>query len=288
MIKLNANRMNTMKNRHILASLFAVLVITTTASASIDSLWSSPSSAGTKGQLVAPGSSRVDYYYAFDSTAGVCRIYDPDDFSLLYTVGVGTADAYTYLWYQYLNDASGNGHPEVVLYHYNTITYCYSVSILDMSSGVLKSWSSASYSYFPKFVAPTPGSTMLKFGIERNTGMAGRSPSILMVYSLGISAAVAADDTPSAPRVPMIALEQSRPNPMSDQAVIEFSLPRLGRASIDIYNQLGQLVMTLADRAFPAGRSTVRFDGRGLAAGAYFYRLQTQDGQDIRKLVLVK
>jgi hypothetical protein len=173
--------------------LVAVLSIGSQAHATIDSLWSSPSTTGAKGGLTAPGSSRVDYLYVLDSAAAICRIYDPDNFVQLYSFPVGNISTYTYLWYQYLNDVDGSGHPEAIVYRYSTSTYCYSVSIIDMSSGsVLKSWSSSTYSYFPKFVAGTPGSGILKLGIEKSYNIAGGFPSTLLVYSLGIPVGVTA------------------------------------------------------------------------------------------------
>ncbi len=268
--------------------LVAVLSIGSQAHAAIDSLWSSPSTTGGKGGLTAPGSSRVDYLYVLDSAAAVCRIYDPDNFSQLYSCPLA-AGTYTYLWYQYLDDVDGSGDPEAIVYRYSTSTYCYSVSIIDMSSGsVLKSWSSSTYSYFPKFVAATPGSGMLKLGIERSYDIAGGFPSTLLVYSLGIAVGVAATGTGEKSRTPGIELEQSFPNPAREQAVIEFTLPRAGRATVTIYNQLGQEVRTLVDKELPAGKHMARFDAAGLANGAYFYRLRTQDGQDTRRLLLVK
>ncbi len=270
------------------ACLMALLaVLGPSAHASIDSLWSSPLTSGTQGQLTAPGSSRVDYLYSLDSTAGTCRIYDPDNFAQRYFFGM-PVNSYTYLWYNYIDDANGNGHPEAVVYRYSLATSCYSTTIIDMSSGdLLASWSSASYSYLPRFIAPTPGSATLKFGLERSTGMAGGQPSCLLVYSLGIAAAVAGPG-PGTARAPGIALEQSVPNPSSDHAVIEFALPAAGRTSLTVYNQIGQAVRTLVDGQLAAGKHRIPFDGRGLPNGAYFYRLATPDGAEVRKLLLVR
>ena len=265
-------------------------LVCSSAHASIDSLWSSPLTSGTQGQLTAPGSSRVDYLYSLDSTAGTCRIYDPDNFAQIYsfTFTAPVCNSYTYLWYNYLNDVNGNGHPEVIVYQYLTSTYTYLTYIVDMSSGsVVKSWYGASYSYFPKFVAPTPGSATLKFGLERSTGMAGGQPSCLLVYSLGIAAAVAGPG-PGTARAPGIALEQSVPNPSSDHAVIEFALPAAGRTALTVYNQIGQAVRTLVDGQLAAGKHRIPFDGRGLPNGAYFYRLATPDGAEVKKLLLVR
>jgi hypothetical protein len=284
----NTAVMKTQSTHHaLLLSLVLALTFVSPARASIDSLWSSPATVGAKGSLALPGSSRVDYLYALDSAAALCRIYNPDNFTQTYSFPLSSG-TYTYLWYSYLNDVNGNGHPEAIVYKYSTATYCYSVSIIDMFTGsVLKSWSSASYSYFPKFIGATSGSSALKLGIEKSTGTASAYPSVLLVYSLGITAAVGGDPA-APPTVPGILLEQSVPNPAADKALIEFTLPNPGRATLTIYNQLGQEVRRLVDSELGAGSHRVLFDAGGLANGAYFYRLQTQDGQDVKKLVLIK
>jgi hypothetical protein len=42
------------------------------------------------------------------------------------------------------------------------------------------------------------------------------------------------------------------------------------------------------DQAFAAGSHRVEFDGRNLASGVYFYRLQAGTFRDCRKMVLLK
>lgn len=48
-------------------------------------------------------------------------------------------------------------------------------------------------------------------------------------------------------------LEQIRPNPVSEEAIISFILPKPGPAKLNVYNQLGQLVGCLADEEFAEG-----------------------------------
>ncbi|MCU0607666.1 MAG: T9SS type A sorting domain-containing protein [Candidatus Edwardsbacteria bacterium] len=70
--------------------------------------------------------------------------------------------------------------------------------------------------------------------------------------------------------------------------MIEFALPAAGRTSLTVYNQIGQAVRTLVDGQLTAGKHRISFDGRGLPNGAYFYRLTTPDGAEVRKLLLVR
>lgn len=83
-------------------------------------------------------------------------------------------------------------------------------------------------------------------------------------------------------------LGQNYPNPFNPSTVIEFGLPTTGRVQLDVYNILGQNVLTLLDRELPAGVHSLEFDASGMPSGIYFYRLSHAEGSLTRKMVLVK
>ena len=88
-------------------------------------------------------------------------------------------------------------------------------------------------------------------------------------------------------------LAQNYPNPFNSTTAIGFALPRAGAIQLAVFNALGQQVAVLAEGTHPAGSYTLRWDGvndsgRALAAGLYFYRLQTPWGVQTRKLLLLK
>ena len=64
----------------------------------------------------------------------------------------------------------------------------------------------------------------------------------------------------SLPRV--FALEQNAPNPFNPSTTIRFSLPTTAQVTLKIFNTAGQEVRTLVNASFPAGRQTLRGDGR--------------------------
>jgi hypothetical protein len=70
-----------------------------------------------------------------------------------------------------------------------------------------------------------------------------------------------------------LVLAQNAPNPVSGVANIEFTLVKPERATVEVYNMLGQRVETVADGNFTAGVHRVKFDTTPLAAGVYVYRL---------------
>ena len=88
-------------------------------------------------------------------------------------------------------------------------------------------------------------------------------------------------------------LAQNYPNPFNSSTAIGFALPRAGAIQLAVFNALGQQVAVLAEGTYPVGSYTLRWDGvndggRTLAAGLYFYRLQTPWGEQTRKLLLLK
>ena len=85
-----------------------------------------------------------------------------------------------------------------------------------------------------------------------------------------------------------LALDQNYPNPFNPTTVIKFSLPKETRITLDVFNVIGQHVVTLFDGVKPAGFYDVTFRSDGLASGIYFYRLTTNEKSFVKKMMLVK
>jgi hypothetical protein len=83
-------------------------------------------------------------------------------------------------------------------------------------------------------------------------------------------------------------LGQNYPNPFNPQTTIRFTLPTAGPTALHIYDAAGQPLSSLVDGFLPAGTHQVRFDGDALASGLYFYRLQSGELTETRKMVLTK
>ncbi|SHK43897.1 CHRD domain-containing protein [Rhodothermus profundi] len=82
-----------------------------------------------------------------------------------------------------------------------------------------------------------------------------------------------------------LTLAPNYPNPFRDRTTITFALPRATRATLAVYNLLGQRVATLVDGFLPAGRFQVVFDAFALPTGLYQYRLETPRGHLSRMLM---
>ena len=87
----------------------------------------------------------------------------------------------------------------------------------------------------------------------------------------------------------VMTLNGNYPNPFNPTTKISFVLPATGAASLKMYNILGQEVATLVDGVVRGDEvHTVSFDGSVLASGVYFYRLQSAQKVETRKMVLLK
>jgi hypothetical protein len=93
---------------------------------------------------------------------------------------------------------------------------------------------------------------------------------------------------------PLLALAQSRPNPCRGTTTIHYAVPVAAEVTLRVYDVAGRRVRTLCRGPHPAGRFAATWRGRNdggapVAAGVYFYRLETTAGEPrTRKLVLVR
>jgi len=83
-------------------------------------------------------------------------------------------------------------------------------------------------------------------------------------------------------------LKQNYPNPFNPSTQIKFGLPKPGQVSLEIFNAVGQKIMTLINSEKAAGYHTINFDGSRLASGTYYYRLNAENFQQVRKMILVR
>jgi hypothetical protein len=98
-------------------------------------------------------------------------------------------------------------------------------------------------------------------------------------------------ETPTLPTA--YSLSQNFPNPFNPTTSIEFSLPRSGFVTLDVFDVQGRRVATLVSEELQAGLKHIDWDGRDrtgseVASGVYFYRLQVNDFSSTRKMLLLK
>lgn len=92
-------------------------------------------------------------------------------------------------------------------------------------------------------------------------------------------------------------LSQNYPNPFNPNTIIRFKIPKLSSPhvlsgdpliTLKVYNILGKEITTFINEKLKPGEYEVTFDGSNLPSGVYFYKLQSGDFTDTKKLVLLK
>lgn len=83
-------------------------------------------------------------------------------------------------------------------------------------------------------------------------------------------------------------LGQNYPNPFNPSTKIGFQIADYGLVTVKVYDVLGREVRTLLSENLSAGSYEVTFDGSDLASGVYFYRLQSGEFVQTRRLVLLR
>jgi len=122
-------------------------------------------------------------------------------------------------------------------------------------------------------------------------GLAGES-GFLMFRSPGML--VDLNDDPGVNRLPVdYSISNNYPNPFNPLTSINYSLSRKSRVTIEIYNVLGQKVITLIDANKLAGEYQVDWNGKDskgrlVSTGIYFYKFQAGDFVDTKKMLLLK
>lgn len=137
-----------------------------------------------------------------------------------------------------------------------------------------------------------PGVTMKQVAASDETVIVtnGSFPGDVIVLP---AQAIGVTSTPEAVAPLRALLGPSRPNPFRTLTTLDFTLGRQGDVRVEVFDVRGRRVRTLMSGMHPAGRHTLRWDGRGadgerLASGTYFVRLVTEGHVDSRKIQLLR
>lgn len=95
-------------------------------------------------------------------------------------------------------------------------------------------------------------------------------------------------EEPAARRPESFHLSQNFLNPFNSETVIPFTLPSSGYVKLTVYDILGNQAAVLANGFFPQGNHQVRFNGKDVPSGVYFYRLEAGRMKSVRKMILTE
>jgi hypothetical protein len=78
------------------------------------------------------------------------------------------------------------------------------------------------------------------------------------------------------------------PNPATEVINVQYTMAVSGKAGINIYNSLGQLISVVADGVFLTGKQTISLNTKalGLKAGVYFISFESGKTREVKKVVV--
>lgn len=83
-------------------------------------------------------------------------------------------------------------------------------------------------------------------------------------------------------------LKQNYPNPFNSSTLISYSIPVLSNVSLKVYDVLGNEITSIMNEERPVGTYKVGFDASNFPSGIYFYKIQTSNFTETKKMILLK
>ncbi|HEX2787999.1 MAG TPA: S8 family serine peptidase [Ignavibacteria bacterium] len=83
-------------------------------------------------------------------------------------------------------------------------------------------------------------------------------------------------------------LKQNFPNPFNPVTKINFAIPKQGFVTMKVYDVTGRLIAQLVNEMKSPGYYSVDFNATNLASGVYFYRLESKEFVDVKRMMLIK
>ena len=83
-------------------------------------------------------------------------------------------------------------------------------------------------------------------------------------------------------------LNQNYPNPFNSSTLINYSIPVSSFVTLKIYDVLGNEITSILSEEKPMGSHKIGFDAGAFPSGIYFYKLQTSNYTQTKKMILLK
>jgi len=205
----------------------------------------------------------------------VCTATNIQDWSNIIPDGNGGA---IIIW----QDQRGGGQPDLYAQRLNA-----SGAALWTADGVAIC-TATSEQYWPVLISDGAGGAIISWEDER-LGLLQNDIYVQWVDHLGNLGGVIGSIENDYPEVITdFQLYQNFPNPFNPITTIKYDLPYQAKVRIDVYNILGQRILTLLDEDKPAGFHSVKLNANQLASGMYFYTIEANEFYKINRMLLVK
>ncbi|MCB0723627.1 MAG: T9SS type A sorting domain-containing protein [Ignavibacteriae bacterium] len=134
----------------------------------------------------------------------------------------------------------------------------------------------------------TQNSSLISIDTTNGAGSTIGATGLQGINGLAISPEVVGIEPISSVIPDKYELYQNYPNPFNPNTNIKFDLPKGSNVKLTIYNSLGQKVAELFNGELSAGTYRYSWGAGNFASGIYFYRLETDEFVQTKKLVLLK
>jgi hypothetical protein len=202
----------------------------------------------------------------------------------LFTSTPGTSAVVGQL-FSYDANATGNPAPE-----FSLVTLPWGMTI-NAATGLIQ-WTPSSTGNFNVGVKAANGispDAKQYFTIVVNSSVQSTAPSISPGALNSANSSSPVLNKTGAEVLPLeYALYQNYPNPFNPSTKIKFAVPMDSKVSLQIYNQLGEVVAQPVNNFYTAGNYEIEVNMSNLATGVYFYKISAGDFSAVKKMMLVK
>ncbi len=143
-----------------------------------------------------------------------------------------------------------------------------------------------------RYIAPnTPNSTVTLYANGNSVNLSGGTGGDSWNYATNASISITVNSIRNINEVATkYSLSQNYPNPFNPETNIKYGLKQSGFVSLKVYDLAGKEVATLVNQNQNAGTYVIDFKASdyNLTSGIYFYKLNTGDFSEVRKMILTK
>jgi hypothetical protein len=134
------------------------------------------------------------------------------------------------------------------------------------------------------FMHLATGSQFVDAGTDVGLPFNGSAPDLGCFESSGVTSVASVSAA-----LHTFELGQNYPNPFNPSTDITFSVDKTGKAMLEVFDLLGQKMLTLFDDVAESGTLyKVKLHAGNLSSGVYFYRLESGTRSELKKLVVLK
>ena len=83
-------------------------------------------------------------------------------------------------------------------------------------------------------------------------------------------------------------LKQNYPNPFNPETNISYELKQKAFVTLKVFDLSGKEVAVLVNGIKSSGSYNVKFSGADLSSGLYFYKLESGEFSEVKKMMLIK